>query len=55
MELKYNEHVVEDLLRLRKEIGQKAFDRDNRIVDTTLAEVYYKMNSVIYKGYPRRM
>ena len=49
-----NEYIVEDLIRLRDELDQRAFYPDNKVSDGTLAEVVYKINSCLYKGYPRR-
>lgn len=51
---KYNEHIVEDLIRLRDELDQRAFYSNNKVRDSNLAEVVYKINSCLYKGYPRR-
>jgi methyltransferase-like protein len=49
-----NEHVVEDLTRLRDELAKRAFDQNGRTLDSTLAEVVFKINSCLFKGYPRR-
>jgi hypothetical protein len=51
---KINEYLVEDLIRLRDEISQRAFDRHGDVVSNEYAEVFYKINSCLYKGYPRR-
>jgi hypothetical protein len=50
----YNDFIVEDLLRLRDELGQIAFGRNGVILRPTEAQIYYRINSVLYKGYPRR-
>lgn len=50
----YNEYLIEDLLRLREEIRPKAFNSDGAWKNFDLAETYLKINSCLYKGYPRR-
>lgn len=50
-----NKHVAEDLLKLRDELVPRAFDPDGRTKDSTLAEVVFKINSVLYRGYPKRV
>jgi hypothetical protein len=52
--MKINEYLVEDLIRLRDEIGQRAFDRHGDVVYDEYADVFYRINSCLYKGYPRR-
>lgn len=42
--MKHNPHIVEDLTRLRDEL----LDRDG------ISEITMKINSCLYKGYPRR-
>ncbi len=49
-----NEHIVEDLTRLRDELMSRAFTSEGRSKDSTLAEVVLKINSCLFKGYPRR-
>jgi hypothetical protein len=49
-----NEHIQEDLTRLRDELLPKAFDANGNTKDSTLAEVVLKINSCLHKGYPRR-
>ena len=49
-----NEHIAEDLTRLRDELIAQAFDSTGRAKDPTLAMVVFKINSCLYKGYPRR-
>lgn len=48
-----NERINEDLTRLRNELSKRAFDSVGNVKDSTLAEVVYKINSCLYKGYPR--
>jgi hypothetical protein len=48
-----NERIKEDLTRLRDELIERAFDKTGFVKDSTLAEVVYKINSCLYKGYPR--
>ena len=43
-----NEHIREDLIRLRDELKR------SMVNDSTLAEVVLKINSCLFKGYPRR-
>lgn len=50
----YNPHIAEDLERLRDEYIPQAFDADGRVKDVVLAKVVWKINSCLYKGYPRR-
>ena len=50
-----NERVQEDLARLRDELGERAFDKTGLVKNAVLAEVVYKINSCLYKGYPRRI
>lgn len=49
-----NENIVEDLTRLRDELIGRAYNSDGLVKDTTLAEVVLKINSCLYKGYPRK-
>jgi hypothetical protein len=49
-----NPRIVEDLVRLRDELYERAFDFAGVVENSTLAEVVWKINSVLYKGYPRR-
>ena len=49
-----NEHIYEDLTRLRDELGERAFDNAGAVKNSTLAEVVFKINSCLFKGYPRR-
>ena len=49
-----NEHIAEDLMRLRDELSPRAFETNGRVKDSTLAEVVWKLNSCLFKGYPRR-
>lgn len=49
----YNPHIVEDLTRLRDEIAERAFVGD-RVADGTAAMMVWKINSCLYRGYPRR-
>lgn len=55
---KINEHLVEDLIRLRDELVPRAFeehcDTPSRVKNTELAEIFFKINSCLYRGYPRR-
>lgn len=50
----HNPHMVEDLTRLRDELSTVAFDTNGRTLDHHLAVVVFKINSCLYKGYPRR-
>ncbi len=52
--MKNNPHVVEDLTRLRDELQPRGFDSNGVVTDSTIAEVVWKINSCLYKGYPRR-
>ena len=49
-----SEHIKEDLTRLRNEFIPRAFNADGSTKDSTLAEVVFKINSCLGKGYPRR-
>ena len=49
------QHIVEDLTRLRDELKLRAFSKDfHAVLNYDLAEVVYKINSCLGKGYPRR-
>lgn len=48
-----NEHIEEDLTRLRDELLPRAFEF-GRVKDATIAEIVFKINSCLGKGYPRR-
>jgi hypothetical protein len=50
----HNTHIVEDLTRLRDELAKEAFDESGNSKDATLAMVVFKINSCLFKGYPRR-
>lgn len=47
MEKEYNAFIVEDLLRLREEISK-------REAEPAIREIIFKINSCLFKGYPRR-
>jgi hypothetical protein len=49
-----NELIKNDLIRLRDELYPRAFDENGAVKDSTLAEVVFKINSCLGKGYPRR-
>lgn len=49
----YNPNMTNDLIRLRDELSQTAFDSEGRTTNDELAVVVWKINSVLYKGYPR--
>lgn len=49
-----NEHIHEDLLRLRDELALKAFGPDHKVIDSDKAEIVFKINSCLYLGYPGR-
>jgi hypothetical protein len=49
-----NEHISEDLIRLRDELVPRAFDHSGIVKNSTLAEVVFKINSCLFKGYPKR-
>ena len=51
---KLNDCVAEDLIKLRDELMVRAFDGSGVVLNTTLAEVVFKINSCLFKGYPRR-
>jgi hypothetical protein len=51
---KQNEHIAEDLTRLRDELVATAFNDKGALIDPTLAVVVYKINSCLFRGYPRR-
>lgn len=51
---KMNEHIAEDLTRLRDELVATAFNDKGALVDPTLAVVVYKINSCLFRGYPQR-
>lgn len=51
-----NPNIREDLVRLRDELMPRAFSEEKHgftVINTNLAEVVYKINSVLYRGYPR--
>lgn len=55
-----NPNIREDLVRLRDELMPRAFDHSSYkhgmglpVINSTLAEVVFKINSVLYRGYPR--
>lgn len=52
--MKINENLVEDLIRLRDELVPRAFEEQFLVKDAQLAEVFFKINSCLYRGYPRR-
>jgi hypothetical protein len=49
-----NERIENDLTRLRDELLPRAFDENGLVKDSTLAEVVFKINGCLGKGYPRR-
>jgi hypothetical protein len=49
-----NERIEQDLTRLRDELQPRAFTETGAVKDSTLAEVVFKINSCLGKGYPRR-
>jgi hypothetical protein len=49
-----NQNLVEDLIRLRDELVLRAFDEKTYVKDAQLAEVVFKINSCLYRGYPRK-
>lgn len=52
--MKTNPNMVEDLVRLRDEMDALAFDANGVVLSSTHAAFFYKLNSVLYRGYPRR-
>ena len=50
--MKFNRNLIEDLVFLRNEMESKAFTETGAVKSTTHAEFFYKLNSVLYKGYP---
>lgn len=55
MNERINKNIAEDLIRLRDELVIRAFSENGAAKDSTLAEVVFKINSCLYKGYPRRV
>ena len=49
-----NEHIREDVIRLRDELLTRAFNDRGVTINSDLAEVVWKINSCLYNGYPRR-
>jgi len=49
-----NPYINEDLTRLRDELAKQAFDTNGKAKDSALAVVVFKINSCLFKGYPRR-
>lgn len=47
-----NEHIREDVLRLRDELALRAFDSTGKAISSDLAEVVWKLNSCLFNGYP---
>lgn len=52
--MEYNKHIIEDLIRLRDEIEPRAFNSKGVCHDSNMAEIFFKINSCLFKGYPRR-
>lgn len=50
-----NPCLVEDLTRLRDELQPRGFDSNGAVKDSTIAEIVWKINSCLYKGYPRHI
>ena len=50
----YNENLIEDLVRLRDELKLKGFNEDDSVKNSNFAEAVFKINSCLYKGYPRK-
>lgn len=50
-----NPNMVEDLTRLRDELQPRGFDFSGAVKDLTIAEIVWKINSCLYKGYPRTL
>lgn len=48
-----NPCLVEDLTRLRDELQFRGFDSNGAVKDITFAEIVWKINSCLYRGYPR--
>lgn len=48
-----NKNLTEDLMRLRDELTAKAFDYNGYTINSTLAAIVWKINSCLFKGYPR--
>ena len=49
-----NDNLREDLTRLRDELISRAFDGTSP-KDSTLAEIVWKINSCLGRGYPQRI
>jgi hypothetical protein len=43
--------VVKSMLNLRDELTNRAFFKDGSVRDTGLAEVVWKLNACLYRGY----
>ena len=50
-----NSCLVEDITRLRDELQFRGFDSNGSVKDITFAEIVWKINSCLYKGYPRHI
>ena len=48
------EQIKQDLTRLRDELALRAFTETGTVKNSTLAEVVFKINSCLGRGYPRR-
>ena len=49
-----NELIKQDLTRLRDELLPRAFTESGEVKNSILAEVVFKINSCLGKGYPWR-
>lgn len=49
-----NLHILEDLTRLRDELASRAFLPSGQVKEAVLAEIVLKINSCLFKGYPRK-
>lgn len=50
-----NSCLVEDITRLRDELQFRGFDSNGAVKDITFAEIVWKINSCLYKGYPHTL
>jgi hypothetical protein len=48
-----NKFLAEDLIELRDQLSDRAFNAAGEVINSTLAEVVYKMNSCLRGGYPK--
>jgi hypothetical protein len=49
-----NDELRQDVLRLKDELSKRAFDGNQEVKNSDLAEVVWKLNSCLGQGYPRK-